>query len=129
MKKTQTEQPIISQRFWPSGYSTDEIKTELGDFENEYTNACAGPRVHNEILGNTCEGVVNMALERQAIIHKKDFRGKDIWNATALIYPAWAKKVSGMNELRARREYAKKKNLEFLEDKAEKKEIDVMTMF
>ena len=118
-KRPVTDEKLIVVKRWPADFTTDEIKSELGNFEREYEEACTGNRVNNPAIGNTFQGVVDMAMGYFQAITKKEINGKEVWFVTRIGYPIWCKKTAGMTELRSRRSFAKKKELQHLEKQAE----------
>lgn len=114
---TQTERykPPVESRIWPRDYSTDQIKMELAEFEKYYNEACKGEKVHNDILGNTFQGVVDYAVEFGAIIDKSGY-----WFIKESGWKYWDRKYRGMCELRSRRAYAKMMEAKHYDEEAQK---------
>lgn len=95
-------------RRWPDDYSTEEIKRELGSFEQEYLSHLDGERVGGP---GYWKGIQEWAIENGWLARKG--------NNIALVQYSdnsvpWLKLYHGMRELQYRREYAKKQeHLEF----------------
>ena len=99
------------KRRYPYGYTTDELKVFMGDFEKYYNEACVGKKIRNSILGNTFEGVLKYAIEFGAITerdgaHFIGYNNFEIWN----------RQYQAMKELQSRRAFAQRKENERLDN-------------
>lgn len=90
-------------------WTLEELHSILGGFEKEYHKATTGNSVHNEILGNVCEGNVKHAL-RVGAITKYKFNEGWVYFVHLPQYVNYTLKVEGLKELNRRRDYAKKEN-------------------
>lgn len=89
-------------------YTTEELKSIIGNFEEEYNESATGKVVRNTILGHVRQGTVDHALKFGAItIH--NINSKDVYFIKLPEYNDYYEKENAMRELISRRDFAKSK--------------------
>lgn len=89
--------------------TTEELKEIIGDFERQYEEHKTGAIIHNDILGDEHEGIIEWALATDVITRKKSGE----LSYCFIVEPEgieWTRKRDAMRELRGRRKYAEKLN-------------------
>ena len=86
-------------------YTTEELKSILGNFENEYNENATGEVINNEILGFVKQGTIDHALKIGAIIKK----GKNYF-VRLPEFREYRLKHNALREIIGRRDYAHEQN-------------------
>ncbi len=95
-----------------SAMTTGELKDLIGTFEDDYIAHCIGPRVRHLSLGLTFQGIVDWAISQRVLTSDGRVRYE-------IYHNWWRPKYEAMQELRCRRSFAEKKELEQLNKTAE----------
>lgn len=86
-------------------YTTEELRSVLGDFEKEYHKATTGEAVHNNILGHIRKGNIEHALRIGAITKRENH-----YFVKLPEYINYDLKIKALGELLSKRSYAQKMN-------------------
>ena len=102
---TQNSVKTIDQEKKVWEYTTEELHSIIGNFEEEYHEAATGKIIHNSILGYVHEGNIEYALRIGAITKRENH-----YFIKLPEYRDYDLKLRALGELLKKRNYAQKVN-------------------